>query len=87
MPGANIMTSVTGTMLSTATVDARTRSISGDFLAMDVSRATCTERDQRVLGVLSGMAAKLFVMNFQVQHGAARLTSPSVAESADRVHS
>ena len=44
------------------------------------TRVACeTECDQVFLGVLAGLAAELFVMDFQIGHGAARLTSPAVA--------
>lgn len=37
------------------------------------------EGNQILLGVLSGLAAKLFVMNSEIGHRAARLASPAVA--------
>ena len=44
------------------------------------TRVACgTERDQVLFGVVARMAAKLFVMDFQVRHRAARLTPPAVA--------
>ena len=48
--------------------------------ALMCTRVACgTERDQVLFGVAAGMAAKLFVMDFQVRHRAARLTAPAVA--------
>jgi hypothetical protein len=38
-----------------------------------------TESDQVFLGILAGVAAKLFVVDFQVRHRAALLTPPPVA--------
>jgi hypothetical protein len=35
--------------------------------------------DQILLGVIPGLAAKLFVVNFKIGHRAARLASPTVA--------
>jgi hypothetical protein len=32
-----------------------------------------------LLGIIAGVTAKLFVVDFQVRHGAARLTPPAVA--------
>ena len=40
--------------------------------------APCTERDQVLLGIVAGVTAKLFVVDFQVRHCAARLTPPAV---------
>lgn len=37
-----------------------------------------TERDQVLLRVIAGVAAKLFVMNFQIRHRAERLTPPAI---------
>jgi hypothetical protein len=37
------------------------------------------QRDQVLFGIVAGMAAKLFVVDFQVRHRAARLTPPAVA--------
>jgi hypothetical protein len=37
------------------------------------------KRDQVLFGIVAGMAAKLFVMDLQVRHRAARLTPPAVA--------
>lgn len=42
------------------------------------SMAIDAQRNQVFFQVGAGLAAKLFVMNFQVQHRAARLTSPAV---------
>lgn len=41
--------------------------------------AWCAERDQVPFGVVAGVAAKEFVMNLQIRHGAARLTPPTIA--------
>jgi hypothetical protein len=38
-----------------------------------------TKRDQVLLAIIPGMTAKLFVMNFKVRHGTARLASPTIA--------
>jgi hypothetical protein len=45
---------------------------------MLLSVATCTQRDQVQFGIFARMAAKLFVMDFQVRHRAARLTAPAI---------
>lgn len=37
------------------------------------------QRDEVQLRIVSGVAAKLSVMNLQVRHGTARLTSPAIA--------
>jgi hypothetical protein len=37
------------------------------------------ERDQVVFGIKARVASKLFVMNLQVRHSAARLTPPAIA--------
>jgi hypothetical protein len=37
------------------------------------------EGDQVFFGVVAGVAAKLFVMDFQVRHRSARLASPAIA--------
>jgi hypothetical protein len=36
------------------------------------------ERDQVLIGVVAGVAAKLFVMDFQVRHRAAGLAPPAI---------
>jgi hypothetical protein len=38
-----------------------------------------TERDEVPLGVIAGVAAKLFVMDFHVRHRSARLIPPAIA--------
>ena len=40
--------------------------------------AFTAEGDQILLGIVPGLAAKLFVVNFKVGHRAARLASPAV---------
>jgi len=37
------------------------------------------ESNHILLGVIPRLTAKLFVMDFEIAHGAARLTSPAVA--------
>jgi hypothetical protein len=37
------------------------------------------ERNQVLFGVVAGVAAKLFVVDFEVRHRAAELTTPAVA--------
>jgi hypothetical protein len=46
---------------------------------MDAGMAPCTERNQVLFGVVARVAAKLFVVDFQVRHCAARLTPPAIA--------
>jgi len=41
--------------------------------------ASDAKRDQVLFGIVAGMAAKLFVMDLQVRHRAARLTPPGIA--------
>ena len=41
--------------------------------------AVAAQRDQVLFGIIAGVAAKLFVVNFQVRHRAARLTPPAIA--------
>jgi hypothetical protein len=53
--------------------------ISFVFSAMDAGMAVRAERDQVLFGVVAGMAAKLFVVNFKVGHRATRLTPPAIA--------
>jgi hypothetical protein len=48
-------------------------------LLMHAGMALRAERDQVLLGVVARMAAKPFVVDFQVRHRAARLTPPAVA--------
>ena len=38
------------------------------------------KRDQVLFGVVAGVAAKFFVVDFQVHHRATRLTSPAIAK-------
>ena len=45
---------------------------------MHAGMALRAERDQVLLGVVAGMAAKPFVVDLQVRHGAARLTPPAI---------
>jgi hypothetical protein len=40
--------------------------------------AFAAQRDQVLLRIVAGLAAKLFVMNFKIGHRAARLASPAV---------
>jgi hypothetical protein len=49
---------------------------------MHAGMALRAEGDQVLLGVVAGMAAKLFVVDLQVRHRAARLTPPRAAGSA-----
>ena len=43
-------------------------------------RMTCTANGNEILfRIVAGVAAKLFVMDFQVCHRAARLTPPAIA--------
>jgi hypothetical protein len=44
-----------------------------------LSVATCTEGDQVLFGIVAGMTAKFFMVDFQVRHCTARLTAPAVA--------
>jgi hypothetical protein len=46
---------------------------------MHLFMASDTQRDQVFFGIVAGVAAKLFVVDFQVQHRAARLTPPAIA--------
>jgi hypothetical protein len=46
--------------------------------AVRLTVTSSAERDEVLLGIVSGVAAKLFVMDFQVGHRAARLTSPAI---------
>ena len=41
--------------------------------------ASGAKRNQVLFGMVAGMAAKLFVMDLQVRHRAARLTPPAIA--------
>jgi len=41
--------------------------------------ALLTEREKVQFGVISGMAAEILVVNLQVRHRSAKLTSPSVS--------
>jgi len=49
------------------------------FSAMAAGVALCAERDQVLFAVAARVAKKLFVMDFQVRHRAARLTPPAIA--------
>jgi hypothetical protein len=42
--------------------------------------AFAAQRDQVLLGIVAGMAAKLLVVNLKIGHRAARLASPTVPE-------
>ncbi len=45
------------------------------------ARLACeAECDQVFVGILAGLAAELFVMDFQIGQGAARLTPPAIAK-------
>jgi hypothetical protein len=46
---------------------------------MQVGVACSAKCDQIAFGIIAGLAAELFVMNFQVGHRSAALTSPPVA--------
>jgi hypothetical protein len=46
---------------------------------MDASMTVPAERDQVIFEVVARVTAKLFVVDFQVCHCAARLTSPAIA--------
>jgi hypothetical protein len=46
---------------------------------VNVSVASGAKGDQVLLGIVAGLAAKLFVMHFKIGHRAARLASPAVA--------
>jgi hypothetical protein len=37
------------------------------------------EGDQVLFGILAGVTAELFVMDFEIRHCAARLTAPAIA--------
>ena len=50
-----------------------------ESIVVDRIVACCAERNQVVLRIIAGVAAKLFVVDFQVRHRAARLTPPAVA--------
>jgi hypothetical protein len=41
--------------------------------------AVRAQGDQVRFGILAGMTSKMFVVNFQVRHRAAKLTSPAIA--------
>jgi len=45
---------------------------------VDVGVTRCAERDQVLFRIVPGMAAKLFVVNLQIRHRAARLTPPTI---------
>jgi hypothetical protein len=40
--------------------------------------ALSAKGDEVLLGIVAGLTAKLLVMNFQVRHCSARLTSPAI---------
>ena len=46
---------------------------------MHAGMAFRTKRDQVLFGVVAGMTPKLFVVDLQVRHPAARLTLPAIA--------
>src|SRR5437660_5235611 len=48
------------------------------FAAVQVSMTSRAQRNQVVLGIVPGSAAKLFVMNLKIRKAAAGLTSPSI---------
>jgi hypothetical protein len=49
-------------------------------LAVMHCSVTCrTKRNQVLLRIVAGLAAKFFVMNLEIRHRAARLASPAVA--------
>jgi hypothetical protein len=47
--------------------------------AVNGGMALCAQRDEVVLGILTGATTKPLVMDFQVRHRAARLAPPTVA--------
>jgi hypothetical protein len=47
--------------------------------AMQRNVAFSAKRNQVLLRIIAGLAAKFFVMNLEIGHRAARLASPSVA--------
>jgi hypothetical protein len=49
-----------------------------ECLAMQVGMAKGAERDQVLFRITAGVAAKLFVVNFQIRHCAARLAPPAI---------
>jgi hypothetical protein len=46
---------------------------------MSALMAISAERDQVFVRIFPGVAAKLFVMDFQVRHRSAQLASPGIA--------
>jgi hypothetical protein len=50
---------------------------------MHASMAPRAERDEVLLGVVARLAAKLFVVDLQVRHRAARLTPPASHHDQD----
>jgi hypothetical protein len=46
---------------------------------MDTGVAPATQRNQVLLRIITGLAAKFLVMNLQIGHRAAGLASPSIA--------
>jgi hypothetical protein len=49
------------------------------FSAVSNSVASSTHRYQVLFGIIARVAAKLSVVDFEVRHCAARLTSPGIA--------
>ena len=49
------------------------------LIAVQVSMTVAAQGDQVLLGIISGLAAELFVVNFEIRHRAARLASPAVS--------
>jgi len=47
--------------------------------AMHSGVACRAQRNEILFGIVAGLAAKLFVVNFQIRHCAARLTPPVIA--------
>jgi hypothetical protein len=45
---------------------------------MDAGMAVCTKRDQVLHGIVAGVAAKFFVVNLKIRHGAACLAAPTI---------
>ena len=50
-----------------------------NLAAVDARMAYGAECDQVLTRIIAGLTAKLFVMNFEIGHCAARLASPAVA--------
>ena len=47
-------------------------------VVVNLSMAFRAESDQIVLGIMPSLAAKLFVVNFEIRHRATRLASPAI---------